>query len=94
MATSERDFFIEVEDAKRVTSRAMAAIVARLPASCALTPAELGEPLALSAEAIRGYIEDGSLVAIRTPPRHSGGKAVYRIPREEALAFIKKHLTT
>ena len=93
MNVQQRDFLIEAEDARRVTSVAMADVVAALPASTTITPGDMARALNLTEETVRGYIQCGLLRAWRSPVKKTDGKSIYKIPRAEALDFIKRNLT-
>ena len=93
MKPIQRDFFIEAQDAGRVTSVAMAAIVAALPSSTTVTPGDLARALNITEDTVRSYIQCGHLSAWRSPAKSKDGKSIYKIPRAEALNFIKQNLT-
>lgn len=93
MQATQRDFLLEAEDAKRVDSVAMAGIVASLPTTTTVTPGDLARALNMTEETVRGYIIQGLLRAWRSPTTATNGKPIYKIPRAEALDFIKRNLT-
>lgn len=90
MKEQQRDFLVELEDAKKVDSTAMQEFVNNLPASPMLSPVDVALALNLQVETVRGYIEAGEIRAFKTPME---GRMLYKIPRCEALGFFKRHFS-
>ena len=90
MKEQQRDFIIELEDAKKVDSVAMQEFVNNLPPATMLSPGDIASALNLQEETVRGYIEAGEIRAFKTPME---GRTLYKIPRVEALAFFKRNFS-
>ena len=82
----ERDFFVELEDAKEVDSMEMAAVTKRLPARAMLTTADLAEALDVSASTVMGYVRSGELRALNIGTRD---QPRYKMARESVMKFLK-----
>ena len=89
----QRDFLTELEDAKRISSVEMQAIVNRLPANDLLTVSDVASALSVSAVTVYAMLDSGELKAMNIQSgRGSSGKPYYRIIRISVLNYIKKHL--
>lgn len=90
----QRDFLTELEDAKRVDSVEMQAIVNRLPAGDLLSVTDVATALNVSITSIYALIEGRELRAINArTPRGTSEKPYYRVIRVSVLNYIKNHLT-
>ena len=89
----QRDFITELEDAKRISSVEMQAIVNRLPANDLLSVADVAAAFAVSDVTIRSMIESGALKVMNIQSgRGKTAKPYYRVVRISVLNYIKKHL--
>lgn len=94
MPAQERDFLVELEDARRVTSIEMQAIVNRLPSAELIPVADVALALNISKMSVYAMIQAGDLRAVNyRGARGNGLKASYRVVRVSVLEYIKNHLT-
>lgn len=85
----QRDFFVELEDAKRVDSVELQAILNRLPSREELTVGDIVSATgSLSAPTVYGLIESGQLKA-RNVGTRPDGRPSYRIPRVSFIQYYK-----
>ena len=93
MAVQQRDFLTELEDAKRVSSVEMQAIVNRLPANDLLTVKDIALALNGPDVTIYALIDEGKLktINIRTG-RGKTDKPYYRVFRVSVLNYIKQNI--
>ena len=86
----QRDFFLELEDATRVDSVELQAILGKLPAREELTVGDIVTATgSLSAPTVYGLIESGQLKA-RNIGTKKDGRPCYRIPRVSFIMYYKK----
>ena len=89
MKEQQRDFLVELEDAKRFepTDLEVAQFVKGLPAAEWLTTVDYALAAGISDATVRAYIEEGRLIA-----RLEGN--VYKIARARAIQFFKSQYNT
>lgn len=86
----QRDFLVELEDAKRVDSVELQSILNKLPAREELTVGDIVTATgSLSAPTVYGLIESGQLKA-RNIGTKKDGRPCYRIPRVSFIMYYKK----
>lgn len=90
MQTKERDFFIELEDAKAVDSLETAQFVRALPAKPWLTTADYALAAGVSDETVRALVISGALPA-KPAGLADGGRVKYLISRARAIQFFKSN---
>ena len=85
----QRDFLVELDDATRVDSVELQAILGKLPAREELTVGDIVTATgSLSAPTVYGLIESGQLKA-RNIGTKKDGRPCYRIPRVSFIMWYK-----
>ena len=87
----QRDFIIEMEDAKQVDSLETAQFVAALPVKLWITTVDYALAAGISEETVRGFIEQGVLPAKTAGVAQRDGRNKYLIARARAIQFFKSN---
>lgn len=86
--TTQRDFLVEMEDCKQVTSVEMQTVVNRLPAAEMLSPQDVASALNVTVSTIYGLIQTGRMSALNVATTNR--RPHYRLPRASVLRYIKE----
>ncbi len=86
---NQRDFLIELEDARHVDSVELQAFLDRIPAKTELSTSDVCSALNVSEPTVYGLIQSGQLRA-RNQGTKPDGKPNYRIPRVSLIVYYKK----
>ena len=85
----QRDFILEMEDAKQVDSLETAQFVAALPVKAWISTVDYALAAGISEETVRGFIESGGLPAKPAGVAQRDGRNKYLIARARAIQFFK-----